>query len=133
MEQTKLQALVDILLQSDCKELNVEADFEKIRIVRSYSGSSLKSVPQSISSVKIQEEKSVNVKTNDIKSTLVGVFHFNADYKIGDKVVVGEKIGYVESLKTKNDVVSDFSGNVYKIPVEEGETVEYGQVLIVLK
>ena len=80
-----------------------------------------------------ESEKEPVLATNEIKSTLVGVFHFNKEYAIGDKIMVGERIGYVESLKIRNDVISDFSGDVCEIPAKEGETVEYGQVLMVVK
>lgn len=131
MEQSKLNSLVELLLKSDCKELYVEGDFEHVKIVRSYDNE--KTVKPAISKVKIEtEEKSVKTETNSIKSTMVGVFHFSNNYSVGDKIVVGEKIGYVESLKIKTDVVSDFSGKVARITAKEGETVEYGQPILVL-
>lgn len=131
MEQSKLNSLVELLLKSDCKELYVEGDFERVKIVRSYDDD--KSVKPAISKVKIEnEEKSVKTETNSIKSTMVGVFHFSNNYSVGDKIVVGEKIGYVESLKIKTDVVSDFSGKVARIAAKEGETVEYGQPIVIL-
>lgn len=135
MEQTKLQALVNILLESDSKELYIESEFEKVRIIRSYNEAKKTPKPKPASMVKIidETENEPVLSTNEIKSTLVGIFHFNKDYSLGDKIMVGERIGYVESLKIRNDVISDFSGDVCEIPVQEGETVEYGQVLMVVK
>ena len=135
MEQTKLQTLVDILLESDSKELYIESEFEKVRIIRSYNEPKKSQKPKPVSMVTIidESEKEPVLATNEIKSTLVGVFHFNKEYAIGDKIMVGERIGYVESLKIRNDVISDFSGDVCEIPAKEGETVEYGQVLMVVK
>ena len=134
MEQTKLQALVDTLLESNCKELYIESEFEKVRIIRSYKESIKSKTPKPASMVNIiEEEKAPSQITNEIKSTLVGVFHFNKEYSLGDRIMVGERIGYVESLKIRNDVISDFSGDVCDIPAKDGETVEYGQVLMVVK
>ena len=134
MEQTKLQALVDTLLESNCKELYIESEFEKVRIIRSYKEGIKSKTPKPTSMVNIiEEEKAPSQITNEIKSTLVGVFHFNKEYSLGDRIMVGERIGYVESLKIRNDVISDFSGDVCDIPAKEGETVEYGQVLMVVK
>lgn len=129
MEQSKLQTLVNMLLQSDCKELYVEGEFEKIKIVRSYNDSKPKS-QVTIAKNEVKEGPKVNLI--EIKSSLVGVFHFYNNYSKGDKIIVGEKIGYVESLTTKNDIVSDFSGNVVDM-IGEGEAVEYGQVILTLK
>ena len=133
MEQMKIQALVDVLLESDSKELYIESDIEKIKIVRSYDNQvSVKAKPVSMAQAAPVVEETVKVQTNEIKSNLVGIFHFNTTYNVGDKIMVGEKIGYVETLKTKTDVVSDFSGNVYELPISDGDTVEFGQVIMVL-
>lgn len=129
MEQTKLELLVSALLESDCKELYVESDFEKVRIVRSYPVAK-KAAKKKTS--KAQQEKSI-VENHEIKSTLVGIFRWNNEYRVGDVVSIGEKIGYLDSLKTKTDVVSDVSGEILEVLVEDGVPVEYGQVLVVVK
>ena len=131
MEQSKLQALVNLLLESDCKELYVEGDSEQVKIVRSYAEGNVK---KTASQAKIEKEteETKKTETNEIKSSMVGVFHFVKTYAKGDKIVVGEKIGFVESLKIKTDVVSDYSGKVYELPVKDGETVEYGQPVMIL-
>lgn len=129
MEQSKLQTLVNMLLQSDCKELYVEGEFEKIRIVRSYNDAKPKS---QVTIAKNEVKEDVKLNLIEIKSSLVGAFHFYNKYSKGDKVIVGEKIGYVESLTTKNDIISDYSGNVVDM-INEGEAVEYGQVILTLK
>lgn len=129
MEQSKINTLVELLLKSDCKELYVEGDSEHVKIVRSYD----EAKKPVASKVKIDTaEKSVKKETNEIKSAIVGVFHFVNSYKIGDKIVVGEKIGYVESLNIKTDVISDFSGKICELPTKDGETVEYGQPVMIL-
>jgi len=129
MEQTKLEMLVSALLESDCKELYVESDFEKVRIVRSYPVTK-KATKKKTS--KAQQEKSI-VENHEIKSTLVGIFRWNNEYRVGNLVSVGEKIGYLDSLKTKTDVISDVSGEILEVLVEDGMPVEYGQVLVVVK
>ena len=53
--------------------------------------------------------------------------------EIGKKIKKGDTIMIVEAMKTMNHVPSTMDGTVKKISVEDGQPVEYGQVLIVLE
>ena len=46
-----------------------------------------------------------------------------------DEITVGERIAVVEAMKVPKDVISDVSGRITKILVENGKPVEYGQKL----
>ena len=49
------------------------------------------------------------------------------------KIKKGDTIIIVEAMKTMNHVPSPTDGIVKKISVEDGQPVEYGQVLVLLK
>ncbi len=51
----------------------------------------------------------------------------------GNQIKVGERLGVVECMKIPTDVVSSYEGIIFKILVEEGQVVEYGQPLFVVK
>ena len=74
-----------------------------------------------------------------IKSPLVGTFYAapaeNAEpfIKVGDQVQEGKVLGIVEAMKLMNEIESEFDGVIDKILVENGETVEYGQPLFVVR
>ena len=74
-----------------------------------------------------------------IKSPLVGTFYAapaeNAEpfIKVGDQVQEGKVLGIVEAMKLMNEIESEFDGVIEKILVENGETVEYGQPLFVVR
>ena len=74
-----------------------------------------------------------------IKSPLVGTFYAapaeNAEpfIKVGDQVQEGKVLGIVEAMKLMNEIESEFNGVIDKILVENGETVEYGQPLFVVR
>ena len=53
--------------------------------------------------------------------------------KMGDKIKKGQTIMIVEAMKTMNHVPSTNEGVVKKILVNDGQPVEFGQPLIVLK
>jgi acetyl-CoA carboxylase biotin carboxyl carrier protein len=69
-----------------------------------------------------------------VKSTAVGLFR-NAEpaLQIGDRVKVGQVVGVVESLKVPNEIGALAHGEVVEILVEDGQGVEYGQPLVVLR
>ena len=53
--------------------------------------------------------------------------------KVGQKVKKGETVIIVEAMKTMNHVQSTESGEVVEICVQDGEAVEYDQILVKIK
>ena len=76
---------------------------------------------------------------NIVKSPLVGTFYAapaeDAEpfVKVGDSVKEGQVLAIVEAMKLMNEIESDFTGTVAGILVENGEAVEYGQPLFVIR
>ncbi|MEA2171805.1 MAG: acetyl-CoA carboxylase biotin carboxyl carrier protein [Solirubrobacteraceae bacterium] len=52
--------------------------------------------------------------------------------EVGDRVAEGDTVGIVEVMKLMNYVTATFAGLVTAIPVANGETVEFGQALVVV-
>ena len=53
--------------------------------------------------------------------------------EVGKKIKKGDTIMIVEAMKTMNHVPSSLNGTVKKICVEDGQPIEYDQVLIILE
>ena len=53
--------------------------------------------------------------------------------EVGQKIKKGDTVMIVEAMKTMNHVPSTQDGEVKKILVEDGQAVEFGQVLVILK
>lgn len=74
-----------------------------------------------------------------VKSPLVGTFYAapsedaDAFVREGDSVKEGQVLAIVEAMKLMNEIESDFSGTVSEVLVENGEAVEYGQPLFIIK
>ena len=74
-----------------------------------------------------------------VKSPIIGTAYLAPEpgakkfVKIGDKVKKGQTIMIVEAMKTMNHVPSTSDGEVKKILVEDGQPVEFGQTLVLLK
>jgi len=69
---------------------------------------------------------------------LVGTFHTWAKPKggalvaVGDRVKAGQLVGTIESLNVLNEVETAVAGHVVEIFVQEGQPVEYGQLLMTI-
>ena len=76
---------------------------------------------------------------HDVKSPLVGVFYEAPSegaepyVKTGDSVKKGQVLGIVEAMKLMNEIECEYDGTVVEIPVQNGDTVEYGQTLFVIR
>ena len=52
--------------------------------------------------------------------------------QVGDRVGEGDTLCIVEAMKMMNQIESDVSGTIKSIRVQNGEPVEYGQILFVI-
>ena len=98
---------------------------------------SLKNNNEEINTQEIVEEEIDNSKV--IKSPIIGTAYLAPEpgakqfVEIGKKIKKGDTIMIVEAMKTMNHVPSTLDGVVKKISVEDGQPVEFGQVLIILE
>ncbi len=71
----------------------------------------------------------------DIKSPMVGTFYRSPSpeappyVEVGSRVVKGQTLCILEAMKLMNELEADLSGIIREVAVENGEPVEYGQVL----
>ena len=74
-----------------------------------------------------------------IKSPIIGTAYLASEpggkkfVEVGDKVKKGQTIMIVEAMKTMNHVASTSDGVVKKVLVNDGQPVEFGQTLVLLK
>ncbi len=97
--------------------------------------------------------KGVDIKTADnivkeeielsdkiiVKSPIVGTAYLAAEpggrkfVEVGKKIKKGQTVMIVEAMKTMNHVPSTADGEVKKVLVQDGQAVEFGQTLVLLK
>ena len=84
-------------------------------------------------------EEEIEISSAVVKSPIVGTAYLASEpgakpfVSIGKKIKKGETVMIVEAMKTMNHVPSLSDGIVKKICVEDGQPVEYDQVLIILE
>jgi len=144
MDIRKIKKLIEMLQDSDLKEIEVSQGDESVRISRdNKSQAYVEPVIQKqvIHEANVASEKEVQqeeIKGNQITSPIVGTFYRKPSpdkdpfIKVGDVVQEGDVLCIIEAMKMMNEIKSDFSGKVVSINVEDGQPVEYGQHIITI-
>ena len=89
------------------------------------------SAPETSSAPKVDDKKWV-----DITSPMVGTFYAapapdeDPFISVGDRINKGDTVCIIEAMKLMNEIEGEVSGQIMEIAVQNGEPVEFGQVLM---
>ena len=139
IDKKLIKELVDHLKEFELTELEYQEGQTKIKVSKASKG-----IEQVKTSALVSPNKSV-LKSSDavegirIKSPIIGTAYLSPEpgakkfIEVGDKIKKGQTVMIVEAMKTMNHVPSTTNGVVEKILVEDGQPVEFGQTLVLLK
>jgi len=148
MRIKKLKELLQFFESSGLDELEVQHFFIRVKMVKKRfnevkelrtEGGETESVTLSMSDEAEKDRELSKDHLYPIKSPIVGTFYRapapNADpfVEIGDYVESGQVLCIIEAMKVMNEIEADRSGKIVEILVNDGEPVEYGQVLFYLE
>ena len=139
IEKKLIKELVDNLKEFNLTELEYQDGQTKIKVSRTVRG-----VDQTKSNAVVSQNKAVlnNSETDEgirVKSPIIGTAYLAPEpgakkfVKVGDKIKKGQTVMIVEAMKTMNHVPSTNDGEVLKVLVDDGQPVEFGQTLVILK
>jgi len=139
IDKKLIKELVENLKEFELTELEYQEGQTKIKVSKAS-----KSIDQIKSSAVVSQNKTVLNSTLDnngirVKSPIIGTAYLAAEpgakkfVEVGDKIKKGQTVMIVEAMKTMNHVPSTADGEVHKILIEDGQPVEFGQTLILLK
>ena len=139
IDKKLIKELVDHLSEFNLTELEYQEGQTKIKVSKVSKG-----VEQIKSAAMKSPNKAVLNELDDsdgvrIKSPIIGTAYLAPEpgakkfVEVGDKIKKGQTVIIVEAMKTMNHVPSTSDGVVKKILVNDGQPVEFGQPLIVLK
>ena len=80
-----------------------------------------------------------NERLTEITSPMVGTFYRAPApdeppfVEVGDRIRSGQTVCIIEAMKLMNELEAEVSGEIVEILVDNGEPVEYGQVLMRVK
>ena len=139
IDKKLIKELVDNLKEFNLTELEYQEGQTKIKVSKAS-----RSIDTSKTSAVVSQNKSVlknsdNIEGVRVKSPIIGTAYLAPEpgaktfVKIGDKIKKGQTVMIVEAMKTMNHVPSTNDGEVKEILVEDGQPVEFGQTLVILK
>ena len=141
VDKKVIKALVENLKEFKLTELEYQEGQTKIKVAKASKGIAIE--PSKTSAV-VSPNKAV-LKSSDegdgirVKSPIIGTTYLAPEpgakkfVEVGDKIKKGQTVMIVEAMKTMNHVPSTADGEVKKILVEDGQPVEFGQTLVLLK
>jgi acetyl-CoA carboxylase biotin carboxyl carrier protein len=141
----ELRDLLTAIANTDVTELNLKnADFE-LTVKKSPAAVGIPMVaaiapaPATIpAALPVAEAPAptIDKKWVEVKSPMVGTFYrapapdepsFAA---VGDRIAVGQTVCIIEAMKLMNEIEAEVGGQVMEVLVENGQPVEFGQVLM---
>ena len=139
IDKKLIKELVDNLKEFDLTELEYQEGQTKVKVSKKS-----KDVEQAKTSAVVPQNKAVLKSSDDsdgirIKSPIIGTAYLATEpgakkfVEVGDKIKKGQTVMIVEAMKTMNHVPSTADGEVKKVLIEDGQPVEFGQTLIILK
>jgi len=133
IDKKLIKELKDYLEEFDLSEIEYQEGDRKIKVARNkITDSSLTAHKPSLTSVK--EESGTK-----ITSPIIGTAYLAPEpgakkfVEVGSQIKKGQTVIIVEAMKTMNHVPSTADGVVKKILVQDGQAVEFGQTLLILK
>ena len=139
IDKKLIKELVDNLKDFGLTELEYQDGQTKIKVSKAS-----KNVEQIKTSAVVSQNKAVLKNSDDgdgtrVKSPIIGTAYLAAEpgakkfVEVGDKIKKGQTVMIVEAMKTMNHVPSTADGEVKKVLIEDGQPVEFGQTLVLLK
>ncbi len=136
-----IEKLADILSDKGLTEISLEDGNQAITIRKEVVFAGAPAVaPQPVApSAQPDKPKAETHKGQPVTSPMVGTFYKapSPDAKpfveVGSTVSKGDVVCIVEAMKLMNEIETEFSGKVVEICVEDGQPVEFGQVLMYIE
>ena len=160
MNQKELKELIEFLIEKDIAEFELERGDVKVKIkragehtvVHSQAEPRFYAVPPTpgpmanagpapappvtpVAEVTPAPEEGLHT----VKSPIVGTFYEAPSpgappfVKVGDTVELGQVLCIVEAMKLLNEIESDVAGEIVKKLANNGQPIEYGQELFVIR
>ncbi|SEQ94095.1 acetyl-CoA carboxylase biotin carboxyl carrier protein [Nitrosomonas sp. Nm51] len=163
MDLRKLKKLIELVEESGITELEITEGEEKVRISKSGASipgyALLPPMQQTVvplhqdqtqpgQAVASNDTKAVNSVDGKkdvqpdghiVKSPMVGTFYRSPSpgaipfVEVGQAVKTGETLCIIEAMKLLNEIEADKDGVIKSILVENGQPVEYGEHLFVIR
>lgn len=149
MDLDEINRLIELMNKNDLLEVELVEDAKKIRLKKKYDGGMrvMPAMAPMAAPVAAQGQAvaaapaapASHAGTIAIKSPMVGTFYRAANPEApsyveeGDTVNKDTTVCMIEAMKVFNEIKAEMEGTIAAILVENGQSVEYGQPLFLVK
>jgi len=147
MNVKKIEEVISLMEKHNLTEISLEDESVKIHVKKGVGGQIEKVVHVAHPVLTpshgetLPKESPEEEKTNviEIKAPMVGTFYRSPapDAKsfvdVASKVNEGDVLCIIEAMKLMNEIKSEVKGKIVDILVENGEPIEFGQVLFLVE
>ena len=147
MDLRKVKKLIELLEESGLSEIEITEGDDKVKITNGG-----KQVPQRNIVETIQKSETLtpnenidehaksknNAEFHEVKAPMIGTYYQSPEpdaeafVKVGDPISDGDTLCIIEAMKMMNKIESDVSGTIERIMVQNGDPVEFDQVLFLV-
>ena len=147
MDLRKVKKLIELLEESGLSEIEITEGDDKVKITKSG-----KQIPQTNIIETIHESETLtpnesidehpqpknNAEFQEVKAPMIGTYYQSPEpdaeafVKVGDPISDGDTLCIIEAMKMMNKIESDVSGTIERIMVQNGDPVEFDQVLFLV-
>ena len=133
IDKKLIKELKDYLDEFNLSEIEYQDGAKKVKVAKNISG--ITNVTTHKPNIPPKKEES----GTKITSPIIGTAYLAPEpggkkfVEIGSQIKKGQTVMIVETMKTMNHVPSTSDGIVKKVLVQDGEAVEFGQTLVLLK
>jgi acetyl-CoA carboxylase biotin carboxyl carrier protein len=146
-----IKAIIDLMKKNSVTEFELEKQDFKIKLKRGGNGAPLAvledppllTYAQPTGSIPAQTPTAASAPVPsgelDIKSPMIGTFYRAPSPEAAPYIEVGTEVNpetvvcIIEAMKVMNEITPDKAGEVVSIEVENGEAVEFGQPLFLIR
>ena len=153
MDIRKVKKLIELLDESGIAEIEITEGEESVRISRYAQGAQVLSAPPMAAPMQAAPAAAPAAAApaapaapapepeedgHQVIAPMVGTYYASPTpgsppfVQAGDRVSPGDTLCIVEAMKMMNQIESEVSGTIKSIRVQNGDPVEYGQILFVI-
>ena len=150
MDIRKVKKLIELLEESGIAEIEISEGEDSVKISR-YGNNFAAPVPLAMPAVAAAPAAAAAAAPASalamaeaeedghvVPAPMVGTF-YNAPspgsapfVQVGDRVSIGDALCIIEAMKMMNQIEAEVAGTIKSIRVQNGDPVEYGQILFVI-
>ena len=133
IDKKLIKELKDYLDEFNLSEIEYQDGTKKVKVAKNISG--ITNITAHNPNIAPKKEES----GTKITSPIIGTAYLAPEpggkkfVEVGSQIKKGQTVMIVEAMKTMNHVPSTSDGIVKKVLVQDGEAVEFGQTLVLLK